>query len=338
MRVSSRLFREDRPPLSHVSCGPQRANAVAAVLLMIALVPTTVGAQASRIEQISPSSARRGEIVTVSGIGFGALDAVLTVGGIAAPVLRATGNTVVFRVPPTAPFGSVEITTTNPGGRTGQIKLQILEGTLLSGPLTQFAGDAMTDLPPIGVEGSDIQNGVIMTRLAARLTPDATVGQVNAALGEIGAGIVTMSRGTLSLTLAIPRQPTLAAVEALANRVSVLPGIRLAWPAVVVSPKFLPFVDPNRLSIELVTERFLLPSRFPAAWNVAKLAVGIGDDGSLVCTQEKVPVLILDFLRRCAREARNLHSLVPARPFGPISEPVSRGWSTRLSRRVRRDQ
>lgn len=53
---------------------------------------------------------------------------------------------------------------------------------LLAGPPSTPAPDALINLPPRGADPADIVNGVILTRLELRLAPDATVGQVNAAL------------------------------------------------------------------------------------------------------------------------------------------------------------
>jgi hypothetical protein len=83
-------------------------------------------AVAARIDRISPTSARRGETATITGIGFGARNVRIAVGGVAAQVLTATGSMATFRVPPGAPPGLTTVTATNPGGHTGSIGFRVL--------------------------------------------------------------------------------------------------------------------------------------------------------------------------------------------------------------------
>jgi hypothetical protein len=262
-----------------------------AALLLLASVPAH--AQAARIVCISPAVARPGDTVTIDGNGFGAHNVQIEVGGVRATVLTANGHQVTFRVPDGVAPGSVLVTATNPGGRSGTIALRVIDGILLSGRANASAARALTSVPPVPVDGDAIDNGVILTRLAVRLTPNATVGQVNAALARVNGGIVTMEPGTLSIAVSVPRQPTVSGLERLASTLNRQPGIRLASLALEVSPQQLPFYDGTVDAV--INDRFLLPSRFPAAWNAASLAIAQTDEGTLVCRQPRVPILIADF-------------------------------------------
>ena len=102
-----------------------------------------------------------------------------------------------------------------------------------------------------------------------------------------------MEPGTLSIAVSVPRQSTSRALKSLAATLNRQPGIRLASLALEVSRQQLPFFDPTVEA--LPDERFLLPSRFPAAWNAAALVIAQNDDGTLMCRQPTVPILIADF-------------------------------------------
>ena len=154
-------------------------------------------------------------------------------------------------------------------------------GVLLLGAPSTLAVNALISLPPVGVDQSQIENGVIKTRLDLRIAPDATVSQINAALESVGARIVTMQPNSLGITVSIPEQQSVAGLAGVAQALSAMPGIRLAWLARTPQPAALPFpATPGNIT----ASQHLLPSRFPAAWNARKLL-----DGCL-----KVPVLIAD--------------------------------------------
>ena len=57
----------------------------------------------------------------------------------------------------------------------------------VAGRPDSLAKDAIFDLPPVAAPQSDIEVGIIMTRLDVRVAPTATVGEVNAALTRVGA-------------------------------------------------------------------------------------------------------------------------------------------------------
>jgi len=97
--------------------------------------------QAARIDTVSPSQAAAGQAVTITGIGFGARNVRITVGGIPAQVVSATGSRVTFLVPTGVACGPTVITATNPGGHTGRIA---------------FAVCVSANAPPVASAGPDL--------------------------------------------------------------------------------------------------------------------------------------------------------------------------------------
>jgi hypothetical protein len=263
--------------------------AVAGSLLIAMLMASPASAaRKNRIESITPACAAPGAAVTITGHRFGAKNIRVAVGGAPAAVQQATGHSATFLVPATAPPGATTVTLTHKSGRqTGSIAFAVgcgsmpAQGVLLAGGASALAIDALVDLPPRGADPGDIESGVILSRLDVRLAPDATVDQVNAALRHVGGGIVTMHPGSLGITIAIPRQPSVASLAALARALSGMPGIRRAWVARTPHPTVLPFAP---TAGNLTASRNVLPTRFPAAWNARKLV-----DGCL-----PVPVLVAD--------------------------------------------
>jgi subtilase family protein len=160
-------------------------------------------------------------------------------------------------------------------------------GVLLEGPADMLAVDATVDMPPVGVDESQIENGIIMSRLDVRFAPGATVGQVNAALALVQGGIVSMTQGLPFVTIAVPRAPTVPALEQVAHTLSGALGILWAFVGGESAPQVLPSLP------SAFRDNHLLPTRFPAAWNAKQLAV---QD----CEQRKVPVLVADNFTRFA--------------------------------------
>lgn len=158
---------------------------------------------------------------------------------------------------------------------------------LLQGPPGRLAVDATLDLPPVAVGESEIQDGIILTRLDLHLTPDATVGQVNAALGSVNGGIVSMMRGQPTVTIAIPRPADLDALDAVVQTLRGAPGI--SWTAIAheAQPNVLP---PSPAGDNQDQLSHLLPARFPAAWNASHLAF-LATQG---CATGKVTLLVVD--------------------------------------------
>ena len=126
---------------------------------------------------------------------------------------------------------------------------------------------------------------MILTRLDVAIATGATVGLINAALSIIGGTIDAMRIGLPAVTVAVPRQATAEAMQALANTLRAQPGIRavlLGWSAGrdVAAPAQAN-ADPSMSHLQTAT--------FPAAWN-ARGAAG-------ACT-DKVTVIAADTYHR----------------------------------------
>src|SRR5687768_1574937 len=153
--------------------------ALAASIVAIAVAAPSARSQGLQIDGIAPASGRAGDHVTVQGRGFGARNLRIAVNGIPADVLTASGHQVSFVVPQGVTAGAATVTATNPGGHVGSIGFQALGSGLLPGTPSTLATDAIFDLPAVAAPDSEIEAGVIMTRLDVRLSPTATVGEVN---------------------------------------------------------------------------------------------------------------------------------------------------------------
>ena len=276
--------------------------ALAISIVAAAVAAPGARAQASRIDSIAPASARAGDRVTITGRGFGSHNVQVTVDGIPAEVLTATGHNVVFAVPPGTRAGVVPVITANPGTQLGTVDFRVLEGVLLKGHPAAPVGDALTDLRYTPAAPADVDaDGVILTRLDVRLTPEATVGQLNAALSGVNAGIVAMQPGVLTVVVAVPRQPTPADLQRQADLVAAYPGIRLASPGRQPAAAVLPFAPtdpvPNVAELQkLGVIHHLLPARFPAAWNAA------GANQRLLAGCPRIPVIVLDFFGQASTD------------------------------------
>jgi hypothetical protein len=100
------------------------ARALLGALLVAAALADSAAA-AGRIDSISPAVADRGELVTITGKGFGAGNVRITVGGRTAQVVSAIGSKATFRVPALAGPGASTVRATNPGGHSGTIGLHV---------------------------------------------------------------------------------------------------------------------------------------------------------------------------------------------------------------------
>ena len=262
------------------------SRGLASIALLWLVMPTQAHAQAARIDRISSPAARRGEVVTVNGAGFGALNVQITVGGIAARVLGATGNQATFRVPDEAPIGATFIQVTNPGGRMGAAPFRVLEGVLLAGNPGALAVDAVVNVAPVPVDASQVVDGVIMSRLDVHLTAGATVADINAALQRVSGGIVTMLRHYPAMTIAVPPATEIDGLTRAVQTLRTSRGIAWADIAHVASAKLLPPGSAGE-TINFDQLAHLLAARFPAAWNVSQLATAD-------CASRKVTVLVAD--------------------------------------------
>jgi hypothetical protein len=251
------------------------------ILTVTFATPTLIAQRAARIERVTPSAAHVGDLVTINGDGFGAINVSITVAGRPAAVIAANGNSVTFRIPQGPAPGAATVTATNPGGRTGSVMLQILEGVLLTGPANARATDAFADLLPTPANRADVDaGGLIFTRLSVTITPDATVAQVNAALNVARGGIVSMRPGDRDVTFAVPRQTSFDALAVLIETLKNAPGIAFVFPGRDAAPNDLP---PGSQHVG----DHLIPTRFPAAWNARRLA-------QRDCTTRRVPIIVAD--------------------------------------------
>lgn len=276
--------------------------ALAIAFVAAAVAAPAARAQASQIESIAPASGRAGDRVTIRGRGFGSHNVQVAVNGVAAEILSASGHEVLFVVPAGTRAGVVPVIATNPGGQTGSVDFRLLEGALLKGHPAAPVADALTDLRYTAAAPADVDSeGVILTRLDVRLTPEATVGQLNAALAGVNGGIVAMQPGVLTVVVAVPRQPTPADLQRQADLLAAYPGIRLASPGRQPAAAVLPFAPtdpvPNVSELQkLGVIHHLLPARFPAAWNAA------GANQRLLDGCQRIPVIVLDFFGQASTD------------------------------------
>ncbi len=147
-------------------------------------------------------------------------------------------------------------------------------GVLLTGNESSSAVGATFAFGPIAAEPAEIDDdGLLRSRLSVILHPDATVGEVNAALTLIGGLISWMAAGDLSATVMVPAVSDAAAADSMAN-------------LLLGTGAFL-FVEPAYQSAAMLTtsgtSRELPESgatgnehnilmRMPAAWNIEALA------------------------------------------------------------------
>ena len=148
---------------------------------------------------------------------------------------------------------------------------------------------------------------MILDQIDVLFAANATVAQVNAALASVQGGILSMSKGTTFVTVAVPAQPTAAAIAQVAQTLRASAGVITAFPARVVISQVLP-TDPASFS-----DLQLIPTRFPAAWNMQRLATNN-------CESRKVPILIPDDFLRPAPVTHDGFSLeVPSTNFTLLS-------------------
>jgi hypothetical protein len=158
---------------------------------------------------------------------------------------------------------------------------EICDGVLLTGDPGDPALPALFTLPPKPALPADVVSGLLLTRLDVVLTADATVGQVNAALGAVNGNIVSMKAGLPAVTVAVPRQDGAAGLRTLADQLAAKPGILLAQVAREANGNVAPPAPAN----DATAFAYLQDARFPAAWNAKRLLDNCAD---------KVSVLVVD--------------------------------------------
>ena len=120
---------------------------ICAVFLLASLTTrVSLAQQTARIDSVNPSQAAPGQIVMITGSGFGARNVRITVGGVPAQVTSATGSRVSFAVPQGVACGPTVITATNPGGQPGHIAFVVCES--VNAPPVVDAGPDLTVTSP----------------------------------------------------------------------------------------------------------------------------------------------------------------------------------------------
>lgn len=176
---------------------------------------------------------------------------------------------------------------------TPEVTLTILDDDSMSGYLegnpAAPAASALVRLPPVAAHESHVVNNVILSRLTMVIDPNATVGEVNAALQQFDARISDMRPGLPFVTVVLPLKQSINELIAVADQISARPGISIAYPARIPEPDRLP---PDHAGSEVLLEmmQHLMPTKFPAAWNAASL-IQTDEDGECLYP---VTVLVAD--------------------------------------------
>lgn len=155
---------------------------------------------------------------------------------------------------------------------------------LLAGDAAASAANTLPRQDAAGVAPQDIVQHRLLTRLYVVLDASATVAEFNAAAGVVGATAIATSRtGSPFLTLTVPRQAGIGALNRLARTLNAQPGIAFADAATEFKASVLPdFAVPSGGS----QFDHLLAARFPGAWNFQ----GRVED----CLPRVVPVIVVD--------------------------------------------
>src|SRR5687767_4442073 len=126
------------------------------LVIVLAAFATAQSASAApaplRVMSISPLVAERGELVTITGEGFGADNLEVSVGGKRVAVVSATGSKASFRVPALGAVGDIAVEARNPGGLAGRIGLRVR----FDGHTAAVADAAAAVSVPVGADGGTI--------------------------------------------------------------------------------------------------------------------------------------------------------------------------------------
>jgi len=263
--------------------------------------------------------------LTVDGTGFVSTSVVRWNGSSRATSFGSgTQLTATITASDLAIAGSAQVSVANPtpgGGNSSGLSFtvapKIEHGIGLPGAANDRAINATSQLRESDINSTVISGNLIMNRLDVRFARDATVDQVNAALASIGAGIVHMSQGFTSVTIAIPQQSSMAGLQALIEHLESLPGVRLAKIANGTQPDAIFPNDTFVLSDMAQQMRHLLPSRFPAAWNLAGTDFGNPSSPTVgFCPSLTTPILVNDIFATTPDPSFNAL-------FGPYDQPAS---------------
>ena len=201
--------------------------------------------------------------------------------------VSATSLTASVPASNLATQGTVQVIATNPvpGGGPSSARLFAVNpqagGTILPADPSSLAVNATSNVPGQPVNDSDIEKDVVLNRIEVMFAQTATVAQVNSALASVQGGILSMSQGSNFVTVAVPRQNNIRALRQLAQTLRGSAGVIAAFPAELAVPQALPS------DVGSFTDTQVLPTRFPAAWNLQNLA-------TKDCESHKVPILVAD--------------------------------------------
>jgi hypothetical protein len=234
------------------------------------------------------------------------VDAELDFGDAAGGATLSSADTFTIRQDRSFPFAASDLRISVRAGSTDPA-----EGVLLEGDPSDLAVDRLVVEGPLAAAPGDLQDGFLLTRIDLTIAGDATVGQVNGALAAVGGGIVGMRPGVLTLTVAVPRQSSPAALQALAAALAPLPGVRFAFASRSPAPRVAP---PAPADTEAQLQH-LHDAGFLAAWNARAAA---GD-----CTTNRVRIIVPDiYLQGDGREFGLLYAdLAGQLPGVPLPAP-----------------
>jgi hypothetical protein len=157
---------------------------------------------------------------------------------------------------------------------------------LLAGAGNSPATAALASVSAPRAPPADVDGGIILSRVSLVLTADATVANVNDVARTLGAtGIAYALTGSPFVTLIVPRQADAGALQQLVDRVRGAAGIIAATPGRQLAGKQLP--SDGATTAPAGELDHLLATRFPAAWNAARLALDR-------CAGHPVTVLVPD--------------------------------------------
>ena len=125
---------------------------------------------APALTSITPAVADRGDLVTITGGGFGALNLHVTVGGDPVELISATGSRASFRVPALGAVGNVTVVARNPGGLVGRIGLIVR----FDGAASAIVDEAAAVAAPIDGDGGTIAVEGMTLAIPPGAVPDGT--------------------------------------------------------------------------------------------------------------------------------------------------------------------
>ena len=159
--------------------------------------------------------------------------------------------------------------------------------SLLIGSDSTLVSTALTKVSDRPIAAADISGNFLLSRLLVMFKSTATLSQVNAAAGAVGATAITSSEpGSLLVVIAVPRQSSVAALQAIAKTLRSQPGVAFASPGRMPKTSVLPEFSP-RIPVATDALSHLLGNRFPEAWNARNTAPAD-------CLPRSVNVYVLD--------------------------------------------